>query len=70
MKIRPVVYYVQYNRGCAVQARHIFSTNEDVQYKGGTSSFEQGREHFSKILLNKSLSLLLPIYQLEMVSNQ
>ena len=25
-------------RGCAVQARHIFSTSKDVQYESGTSS--------------------------------
>ena len=32
--------YAQYERGCAVQARHIFSTREDVQYESDTSSVE------------------------------
>ena len=32
------VAHLQYDRGCAVRARHIFSTSEDVQYESGTSS--------------------------------
>ena len=35
--------------------RHIFSTNEDVEYKQRvSSSFEKGR-HYSKMFLNESL---------------
>ena len=38
-----------------VLMRHIFSTNEDVEYKQCvSSSFEKGR-HYSKMFLNESL---------------
>ena len=47
--------------------RHIFSTNEDVEYKQDTSSsFDKGWHH-SKMFLNESLHLLG--YQLKMFSN-
>ena len=47
--------------------RHIFSTNEDVEYKQGTSSsFDKGW-HYSKTFLNESLHLLG--YQFKMFSN-
>ena len=36
----PCINYVQYERGCAVLIRHIFSTSEDVQYESGISSVE------------------------------
>ena len=32
------INYVQYEWGCAVRIKHIFSTSEDVQYKQGRSS--------------------------------
>ena len=32
--------YGQYERGCAVQARHILSTREDMQYESDISSAE------------------------------
>ena len=38
-----------------MQMRHIFSTNEDMEYEQGTSSsFEKGR-HYSKMFMNESL---------------
>ena len=38
-----------------MQMKHIFSTNEDVEYEQGTSSsFEKGW-HYSKMFLNESL---------------
>ena len=46
--------------------RHIFSTNEDVEYEqGASSSFEKGR-HYSKMFLNESLLSLG--YQLKIFS--
>ena len=40
-----------------MQMRHIFSTNEDVEYEQGTSSsFEIGR-HYSKMFMNESFTL-------------
>ena len=50
-----------------MQMRHIFSTNEDVEYEqGASSSFEKGR-HYSKMFLNESLLSLG--YQLKIFSS-
>ena len=47
--------------------RQILSTNEDVEYKqGSSSSFDRGW-HYSKMFLNELLYLLE--YQLKMISN-
>ena len=56
--ILSTINYVSYESGYTVQMRHIFSTNEDVEYEqGASSSFEKGR-HYSKMFLNESLMTL------------
>ena len=50
-----------------MQMRHVFSTNEDVEYEQGTSSsFEKGW-HYSKMFLNESLLSL--VYQLKIFNS-
>ena len=36
--VTPCINSVQYERECAIQGRHTFSTREDVQYGSGTFS--------------------------------
>ena len=59
LHILPSINYVSYECRYAVyKMRHIFSTNEDVEYEQGTSSsFEKGC-HYSKVFLNELLLLL------------
>ena len=38
LRISPYVNYVQYKNRYAVRMKHVISTDEDVEYKGGTLS--------------------------------
>ena len=50
-----------------MQMRHIFSTNEGVEYEqGASSSFQKGR-HYSNMFMNESLLSLE--YQLKIFSS-
>ena len=47
----PCINYVQYEQGCAVRIRHIFSASKEVQYGRVTSSvqarmYSTNEEHF------------------------